>query len=112
VLPKRSLRSLSTEPQERTYKKAENHKPREAVANGTALQGRTAARATTHGRASGARAPMHPCRTPVPCAVFLCFAILDARGFLKPLMFLEIVLEVFLSIETQGFLLKRRQNAF
>jgi len=45
-------------------------------------------------------------------AVLLWFASLDARGFLKSLIFLEIALEVFFSIETQRFLLKRRQNAF
>ena len=43
---------------------------------------------------------VQPCCMPVPCAVFLCFATLDGRGFLGPLIFLEIILEVFLSIET------------
>jgi len=36
----------------------------------------------------------------VSSAVFLYFAFLDARGFLGPLIFLEIALEVFLSIKT------------
>jgi len=45
----------------------------------------------------------------VSSAVFLYFAFLDAQGFLRPLIFLEIPLEIFLSIETQGFLLKRTQ---
>jgi len=44
--------------------------------------------------------------------VFLCFTFLDAWGFLEPLIFLKIILEVFLSIKIQGFLLRRRQNAF
>jgi len=48
----------------------------------------------------------------VSFAVFLRFAVLDVRGFLGPLIFLEIALDILLSIETQGFLLKRRQNAF
>jgi len=48
----------------------------------------------------------------VSSTVFLYFIFLDAWGFLEPLIFLEIVLEVFLSIETKGFLLKRRQKAF
>ena len=38
--------------------------------------------------------------TPVRSPVFLCFAILGARGFLEPLIFLEIAREVFFSIET------------
>jgi len=45
-------------------------------------------------------------------AVFLCFSFFDVLGFLEPLIFLEITLEVFLSIKAQGFPLKRRQNAF
>jgi len=45
-------------------------------------------------------------------AVFLYFALLDTRGFLEPLIFLEIALKVFLSIKTQGFLLKAGQNTF
>jgi len=40
------------------------------------------------------------CRTPVPCPVFLCFAILGGWGFLEPQIFLDIALEVFFSIET------------
>ena len=55
---------------------------------------------------------VHPCCMPVPCTVFLCFAILDARGFLEPLIFLEIAFKVLFSIETWWFLLKWRQNAF
>jgi len=43
---------------------------------------------------------VHPCGTPVRSSVFLYFAILGARGFLKPLIFLEITREVFFSIET------------
>ena len=42
-----------------------------------------------------------PCRTPVPCTVFLRFAILDAQGFLEPLIFLEIAFNVLFSIETR-----------
>ena len=52
------------------------------------------------------------CRTTVSSTVFLYIAFLDAWSFFKPLIFLEIILEVFLSVETQGFLLKRWQNAF
>jgi len=68
VLPKRSLRSPPTESQEKTYKKAENRKPRGAVADGTAVQGRTTARATTHGRASRQGHAPHPagCAWPLP----------------------------------------------
>jgi len=44
--------------------------------------------------------------------VFFFFAFLDAQGLLGPLIFLEIALEVFFSIKTQGFLLKARQNIF
>ena len=55
---------------------------------------------------------VQPCCTVVSSTVFLCFAFFDVQGFLEPLIFLEITLEVFLSIETQGFILKRRQNAF
>jgi len=85
-------------------------------------------RATMHGHASGEWVAMRPGTTvlpglptvrgsclrctPVLSTVFPCLAFLDARGFLEPLIFLEIALEVFLSIETQGFLLKRRQNSF
>ena len=50
--------------------------------------------------------------TVVSSAVFLCFAFVDIRSFLEPLIFLEIAPEVVFSIETQVFLLKRRQNAF
>ena len=49
---------------------------------------------------------VHPYRTPVPCAVFLYFAILNAQGFLEPLIFLEITFKVLFSIETRGYLLK------
>jgi len=55
---------------------------------------------------------VHPCRTPVSCAVSLYFSILYTRDFLKPLTFFKIALEVFFSIETRWFLLKWRQNAF
>jgi len=44
---------------------------------------------------------VHPCRTPVPCAVLLCVAILDAQGFLEPLTILKIALEVLFSIKNQ-----------
>jgi len=43
------------------------------------------------------RAPLWHARA---LPVFRCFAILGARGFLKPLIFLEIAREVFFSIET------------
>ena len=53
-----------------------------------------------------------PCCTLMSLAVFLCFTFLDAWGFLGPLIFLEITLEVFFSIKTQTFLMKARQNTF
>jgi len=85
---------------------------------------RTVADAPTHDRAPGARVPMHsgtPCCAPVLPAVLVLprvhdhaplshtrvlrcfprFAILDARGFLEPPIFLEITLEVFCSVETR-----------
>ena len=91
-----------------------------------AVQGNTADRAQAHGthgrappvhgRAPGTRLAVHwwcrflqsllgvHGRAPLWHAralpVFRCFAILGARGFLKPLMFLEIAREVFFSIET------------
>ena len=43
---------------------------------------------------------VHPCVTPVRFPVFLCFAILGARSFLEPLIFLEIAWEVLFFIET------------
>ena len=77
---------------------------------------RTVGRAPTHGHAPGARLAVHWwCRflQPLPgvharaplwhsraLPVFRCFAILGARGFLEPLIFLEIAHEVFFSIET------------
>ena len=89
----------------------------------------TAGRAPTHGRAWGARVAVRAgtaaravvvpvCglllgvhgRAPLwhsrACPVFCCFAVLDARGFLEPLIFLEFTLEVLFSIETRRFLLK------
>jgi len=67
---------------------------------------RTVDRAPTHGRAlvvpaSAASAwcmAVHPCRTPVCCPIFLCFAILGARALLKPLIFLDIAFEVLVSM--------------
>jgi len=58
-----------------------------------------------HGRAlvvpeRDASATVHPCGTPVRSLVFLCFAILGAREFFEPLIFLEITREVFFSIKT------------
>ena len=58
------------------------------------------------------RTAVQPYCTVVLPAVFLCFVLVDARGFLEPLTILEITLEVFLSIKNQGFLLRRRQNEF
>jgi len=55
---------------------------------------------------------VRPCCTAVSSIVLLCFASLDALGFLESLIFLEIALEVFFFIETQLFLLTRRQNTF
>ena len=65
-----------------------------------------------HGRAPGARLDVHWCagfvalllgRAPLrhtrACPVFCWFAILDARGFLEPLIFLEIAREIFISIK-------------
>ena len=46
-------------------------------------------------------AAMQPYRTTVSSAIFHFFGSLDARGFLEPLMLLEIALEVFFSIKTQ-----------
>ena len=70
----------------------------------------------THGRAPGARLVVHwwcrflqslpgvHSRAPMWRAralpVYRCFAILGTRGFLEPLIFLEIAHEVFFSIET------------
>jgi len=87
------------------------------------VPGRTAGRAPTYGRASGARVDVRPgtaaragypefgwfclgCmavhryRTPVCGPVFLYSVVLDARGFIEPLIFLEIAREVFFSIKT------------
>jgi len=81
------------------------------------MPGRMAASAPKHSRAPSARVvvrldlpavpslclictAMQPCCMAVSSTVFLCFAFLDARRFLKPLIYFEIVLEVFLAIET------------
>ena len=69
-----------------------------------------------HGRAPGTRLAVHWCagfvallpgvhgRAPLwhalACPVFCCFDILDARGLLESLIFLEIAREIFVSIKT------------
>ena len=84
-------------------------------------------RAGTYGcPCTGARLPVHPRTTvhvaywwscvqarpavrwlcqlrlllPGCCPIFLCFAILGARAFLEPLIFLKIVREIFFSVKT------------
>jgi len=58
--------------------------------------------ARQHGRASYSMV--------VRIDVSLRFASLDARGFVGPLFFLQFIPKAFLSMRTQGFLLKVKQN--
>ena len=119
-LPKRALKEVwkrvSKVKQKQNKNIEKNAKPRRPD-DGTAVHGRTADRAHAHGREPPTHGQpctgsanfgcfylgctaVHPCGTPVHSSVFLCFAILSARGFLESLIFLEITRKVFFSIET------------
>ena len=140
-LPKTLQKKASPSKKNKTaFKKTEKRTRRVEVRAGTAVQRRTVARAPhsrpcarrTGGRASrhdhnttvlrrlAARAwllsRVHGCATLLHGCVVCCFSLLCLRWcsgeFLEPLIFLEMALEIFLSIKAQGFLLKVKQNTF